>query len=201
MLDLSRTWRPEPDWAQARLAGPGITIRAVTSLTQRLVSGDISRFLAQYGLGGDVGGLGVASGERYAVRLARDRMLVIGLAPGECADGWHAAGYAVTSIGSGQRVLEMRGEGVRDLLARAVTVDPDRAGPSAAMPFGGVTCAVYFHEGSQVLRVHVERGLAAYLWEWLECQPLISKEASVQATNQVSKERPALVRAKTGVRQ
>ncbi|MEW9613242.1 sarcosine oxidase subunit gamma family protein [Shinella sp. S4-D37] len=182
MLDLSRTWRPEPDWAEACLAGPGITILAITSLTQRLVSGDLGRFLAQYDLGGDVGGLKVASGERYAVRLARDRMLVVGLATDECADGWHAAGYAVTSIGSGQRVLEMRGEGVRDLLARAVTVDPDHAGPSAAMPFGGVTCAVYCHEGPQALRVHVERGLAASLWEWLECQLLLSREASVQAT-------------------
>ncbi len=179
MHDLSRTWRPEPDWANARLDGPGITIRAVTGLTQRLVSGDIARFLAQYDLGRDVGGFGMAFGDRYAVRLARDRMLVIGLAPGECADGWHAAGYAVTTVGSGQRILEMRGEVVRDLLTRAVTVDPDKASPSAVMPFGGVTCAVYCHEVPQALRVHVERGLAAYLWEWLECQPLLSGEAGV----------------------
>ena len=181
MLDLSGTWRPEPDWAEARLTGPGITIRTVAGLTQRLVSGDLSRFLAQYDLGRDVGGLAVASGERYAVRLTRDRMLVIGLVPDECSDGWHEGGYAVTTVGSGQRVLEMRGEALRDLLARAVTVDPDQAGPSAAMPFGGVTCAVYFHEGPQALRVHVERGLAAYLWEWLECQPLLSGERAFKA--------------------
>lgn len=181
MLDLSRAWRPEPDWAEARLNGPDITIRAITSLTQRLVSGDLGRFLARYDLGGDVGGLAVASGERYAVRLARDRMLAIGLAPGECADGWHEEGYAVTTVGAGQRVLEMRGEGLRNLLGRAVTVDPDRAGPSAAIPFGGVTCAVYFHEGPHALRVHVERGLAAFLWEWLECQPLLSDKQVFKA--------------------
>lgn len=174
MLDNSARWRPEPDWENARLEGRTVAVRAVTGLAQRLVSGDLDRFLARHGLGCNVGALGLASGGRYAVRVARDRLLVVGLPASECADGWHADGYAVTTMGSALRVLDARGEGVRDLLARATTVDPDDPGPCAALRFFGLTCTVYFHGDAQTLRIHVERGLAASLWEWLECQPLLS---------------------------
>lgn len=174
MLDNSRKWRPEPDWARAVLAAPSLSVRAVAGLPQRLVSGDIGGFLARYGLGSDVGALGLASGGRYAVRMARDRLLAVGMTAQECADGWHVEGYGVTTVGAGLRVLEARGPGVRDLIARATTIDPADPGPCAALQFCGMTCSVYFHGDLQTLRIHVDRGLAAYLWEWLECQPLLS---------------------------
>jgi hypothetical protein len=177
MPDISARWRPEPDWPNARLQGPTLDIRAVPSLPQRLVSGDIARFLDRHGLGEGLGALGLASGGRYAVRVARDRLLVVGLAAAECVDGWHAEGYGVSTVGSGLRVLDAQGAGVRDLLARATTVDPDDPGPSAALLFCGLTCTVYFHGDRQTLRVHVDRSLAAYLWEWLEGQPLLAGEA------------------------
>lgn len=173
MLDLSSKWRPEPDWAQARLIGPTVSVRAVTGVTQRLVSGDVGGILARYGLGADVGALGLATGERYAVRVARDRLLVVGVSAAELADGWHDEGYAVSSVGSALALFEARGQGIGALLSRAVTIDPDAPGPCAAMGFGGVTGIVYRHADTSTLRVHVDRGLAAYLWEWLECQPLL----------------------------
>ena len=71
--------------------------------------------------------------------------------------------------------FEASGAGVRDLLARAVTVDPDHPGPCAAMPFGGVMAVVYRHGDAGTLRIHVDRGLASYLWEWFECQPLLAQ--------------------------
>lgn len=178
MPDASARWRPEPDWATARLEGPTLAVRAVAGLTQHLVSGDIDRFLARHGLGAGIGALGLASGGRYALRVARDRLLAVGIPPSECADGWHDDGYGVTAVGSALRVLEARGEGVRDLLARATTIDPDDPGPCAALQFCGLTCTVYFHGDGQTLRVHADRGLAAYLWEWLGCQPLLSGGAA-----------------------
>ncbi|MBZ7926031.1 sarcosine oxidase subunit gamma family protein [Ensifer adhaerens] len=176
MLDNSRKWKPEPDWNSACLTGRAVDVRAVSGLTQHLVSGDIERFRERHGLAKDIGALGLATGERYAVRVARDRLLVVGLQASECAAGWHQDGYGVTALGSAQRVFEARGEGVRDLLARATTIDPDNAGPCAALQFCGLTCSVYFHGDTQALRVHVDRGLAAYLWEWLECQPLFCEK-------------------------
>jgi len=176
MLDNSRKWQPEPDWATASLQGPTIQVRSVVGV-QRLVSGDLDRFRADHAFGEDVGGLGQAVGERYTVRLARDRLLAVGLAATELFDGWHPEGYAVTSVSSAMRILEMRGAGLRDLLARATTIDPDNPGPSASMPFCGITSIVYFHADGPALRVHVDRGLAAYVWAWLECQPPFSAES------------------------
>ncbi|ANH08875.1 sarcosine oxidase subunit gamma family protein [Shinella sp. HZN7] len=173
MLDVSSKWRPEPDWALARLSGPGIAICLVTGLTQRLVSGDVDRFLARYDLGRDVGALGLALGERYAVRVARDRLLVVGISPAELADGWHDEGWAVTTVSAALRVVEARGEGIRDLLARGTALDPDNPGPCAAMSFAGMMATIYRHAEAGTLRIHVDRGLASYLWEWLECQPLL----------------------------
>ncbi|WDZ80701.1 hypothetical protein PWG15_23315 (plasmid) [Ensifer adhaerens] len=180
MLDNSVKWKPEPDWNCARLLGRAIEVRAIPGLTQHLVSGDIDRFRERHGLGEDVGALGLARGARYAVRVGRDRLLAVGLPATECAVGWHDDGYGVTALGSAQRVLEAHGEGVRDLVARATALDPGNPGPCAALQFCGLTCSVYFHGDTQTLRVHVERGLAAYLWEWLECQPLFSSEAAAR---------------------
>ncbi|WPE23258.1 hypothetical protein [Shinella zoogloeoides] len=177
MLDNSRKWRPEPDWADALLVAPSLRIRAVTGLPQHLVSGNIERFLARHGLGTDIGAFGLASGGRYAVRVARDRLLAVGVPASECPAGWHDEGYAVTAVGSALRVLEARGQGVRDLIARTTAVDPDNGGPCAALQFCGLTCSVYFHGDMQTLRIHVDRGLAAYLWEWMERQPLLSSRA------------------------
>jgi sarcosine oxidase gamma subunit len=173
MLDVSAKWRPEPDWTLARLAGPNLTIGTVAGLTQRLVSGDVERFLARHDLGKDIGALGLAVGERYVVRVARDRLLVVGISSGELADGWHDEGWAATTVSAALRVIEAKGDGVRDLLARGTALDPDNAGPCAAMPFAGMMATIYRHADTGSLRIHIDRGLASYLWEWLECQPLL----------------------------
>lgn len=176
MLDTAAKWQTEPDWAHARLAGRPIEVGAVTGVPQRLVSGDIDRFLARHDFGKDVGALGLAFGDRYAVRVARDRLLIIGLPDSDLRDGWHDEGYAVSTVSSALRLFEARGDGVRDLLARATTIDPDNPGPCAAMPFGGVMGTVYRHGDTETLRIHVDRGLAAYLWEWFQWQPLFLQE-------------------------
>ena len=172
MLDTACKWQPEPDWTQARLTGRTIEVGVVTGVKQRLVSGNVERFLNRHDLGGGVGALGFALGERYAMRVARDRLLVIGFPAADLPDGWHDEGYAVSTVSSALRLFEAKGEGVCDLLARATTIDPDSPGPCAAMPFGGVMGAVYRHGDAKTLRIHIDRGLAAYLWEWFECQPL-----------------------------
>ena len=176
MLDIAGKWQAEPDWADARLEGRTLRVSAVSGIVQRLISGDVERFLARHDLGRDVGALGLALGERYAVRIARDRLLVIGLSAAELTDGWHDEGYAISTVSSALRLFEARGEGVRALLGRATTIDPDNPSPCAAMPFGGVMGIVYRHGDGEILRVHIERGLAGYLWEWFECQPLFSQE-------------------------
>jgi hypothetical protein len=57
-------------------------------------------------------------------------------------------------------------------LGRAAVVDSGNPGPSAAVSFAGVTCYFYRHRNLQTLQVHVERGLASYVWSWCETQPI-----------------------------
>ena len=172
MLDLSSKWQPEPDWAHAHLVGSTIAVRTACGITQRLVSGEIGHFLARYDLDSDVGALGLAVGKRYAVRLARDRLLIVGVSAAEVPDGRQEDGFAISTVSSGLHVFEVEGEGSRDLLARATTIDPDNPGPCAALSFAGVMGTVYRHDKYETLRIHVDQGLAPYLWEWFECQPL-----------------------------
>lgn len=51
-------------------------------------------------------------------------------------------------------------------IARGTTLDPSQASASAALSFAGINAVVYRHQDR--LRVHVDRGLAAYLWTWME---------------------------------
>lgn len=177
MVDNASKWQAEPNWSHARIVGHLVEIRSRISLQQRLVSGDIERFLDHYNLGSDVGALGIALGDRYAVRLARDRLLVIGISASELADGWHKGGFAVSTASSALRLFEIEGEGIIDLLRRTTAIDPDNPGPCAALPFCGVPAVVYWHAEPQILRVHLDRGFAAYVWEWLECHPLFLRDS------------------------
>jgi len=69
---------------------------------------------------------------------------------------------------AGLHVFEVEGEGLGRIVARATTLDPAGKSPLAALLFAGVHAVVYRHGTVGRLRVHVDRGLAAYLWEWLE---------------------------------
>ncbi|TIT48473.1 MAG: hypothetical protein E5W75_16060, partial [Mesorhizobium sp.] len=80
--------------------------------------------------------------------------------------GWHAEGFAVTAIGAGLQVFEAEGPALDAFIARGTTLHPRQPSASAALSFAGISAIVYRHDGK--LRIHVDRGLAAYLWTWME---------------------------------
>lgn len=169
MRDLAEKWSEMPRWASHALEAPGLTVRTLTGLSQLLVSGDLDAWNRKAGMQGPgVGALAVAAGDPYAVRLARDRILAIATSPFAIQPGWHDEGFAVTQVNAGLHVFQISGPSLPGLIARAVTVDPANAGPSAALSFAGVAASVYRHQGDDTVRVHVDRGLAGYLWTWLE---------------------------------
>ena len=75
-------------------------------------------------------------------------------------------------------VLEFSGRNVLELVARATTIDPGNPGPCAALQFAGVLGCLYRHGDDQTLRLHFDRGLAAYVWTWLQNQPLFAGSAA-----------------------
>ncbi|BCG76735.1 hypothetical protein [Mesorhizobium sp. 113-3-3] len=167
MRDLAEKWSVAPDWRNATIAVPGLKIGAVTGLHQRLVSGDLAAWAEASGFDGPaVGAFGLAEGNRYSVRLARDRLLAVSTTPIGMATGWFPEGFAVTEISAGLQVFEVEGPALDAFIARGTTLDPRQPSASAALSFAGISAIVYRHQDG--LRVHVDRGLAAYLWTWME---------------------------------
>lgn len=164
MRDLAQSWPRIPDWSGTAYEGRGIHVTTVAGLTQHLVSGNLAPF------GESIGGLGIARGRRAAVRAARDRILAINADPDLVARGWHEEGFAVTDVSAMYHVFEISGAGVWALLREALLIDPGDAGPSAAVMFAGLHAVLYYQGDRETLRLHVERGHAAYLVNWLEAR-------------------------------
>ena len=167
MRDLAEKWSVPPDWRNATIEVPGMKVGAVAGLHQRLVSGDLAAWAEASGFDGPaVGAFGLAEGIRYSVRLARDRLLAVSTTPIGIATGWFSEGFAVTEISAGLQVFEVEGPALDAFIARGTTLDPKQPSASAALSFAGISAIVYRHQDG--LRVHVDRGLAAYLWTWME---------------------------------
>ncbi|AMX96381.1 hypothetical protein EOA22_34200 [Mesorhizobium sp. M7A.F.Ca.US.014.04.1.1] len=167
MRDLAEKWSVAPDWQSAVIKVPGLVVRAVCGLNQLLVSGDLDAWArASSADGNGVGAFGTAQGDRYAARLARDRLLIVSNSPLAIASGWHTDGFAVTAISAGLQMFEAEGTALDAFIARGTTLDPSQASASAALSFADISAVVYRHDAK--LRIHVDRGLAAYLWTWME---------------------------------
>ena len=167
MRDLAEKWSVAPDWRNATIEVPGLKIGAVTGLHQRLVSGDLAAWAEASGFDAPaVGAFGLAEGKSYSVRLARDRLLVVSTTPIGIATGWFREGFAATEISAGLQVFKVEGPALDAFIARGTTLDPRQPSASAALSFAGISAIVYRHQDG--LRVHVDRGLAAYLWTWME---------------------------------
>jgi sarcosine oxidase gamma subunit len=169
MRNLAEKWPAAPDFATAALNKDGVTVRTLGGLNQLLISGDLAAWSKASGLAGEgVGAGAIASGDKYLVRIARDRLLAVGEQPFPIASGWHAAGFAVTVTDAGLHVFEIEGPDLDRLIARGTALYPEAASPSASILFAGVGVLFYRFGNPDRARLHVDRGLAPYLWEWLE---------------------------------
>jgi sarcosine oxidase gamma subunit len=169
MHDLGQYWPPIADWDKVRIARHGLTVRPVPGLSRHLVSGALSAFAGLAGLDGEgVGALGLAMGQRYMVRLARDRLLAVGLAGELAASGWHEAGFAVTDVSAAFQAFEIEGALPSGLLAEATAIDPAHPGPSAAVVFAGMPVILHAHGAADRLLLHIEQSQANALWSWLK---------------------------------
>jgi sarcosine oxidase, subunit gamma len=169
MRDLAQKWSPMPDWTSAAIAEPGLAIRSLAGFSQYLVSGNLAAWTKASGMEVQaVGALTTATGARYALGIARGRVLAVSEAPFGIEPGWHSQGFAVSACDAGLHMFEIEGERLAELWARATTLDAKGSTPSAAVRFAGVNVFCCRHGHGDRLRIHVDRGLAPYLWKWLE---------------------------------
>ncbi len=169
MRDLAQKWSPMPGWPAAVIAAPGLAIRSLAGFSQCLVSGDFAAWTKASGMAVEpIGALSTAYGPRYALTIARDRVLAVSETPFDVAPGWHDEGFAVSACDAGLHMFEIEGEGLAGLWARATTLDANGSTRSAAVLFAGINVLCCRHGHGNRLRIHVDRGLAPYLWKWLE---------------------------------
>jgi hypothetical protein len=134
-----------------------------------LVSGDIGAWSRANGIVGAPANVSsIITGDRYTVRLARDRILAVSAEPFGIEPGWHAQGFAVSAVDAGLHVFEIDGPRMQDVLTRATTLDPNGDTASASLFFAGLNAVMYRYGSARCVRVHVDRALAPYLWQWLE---------------------------------
>lgn len=165
--DPMAKWTPTPDWATVRLERSGWSAAPVAGLFQTLLSGDLAAALARLDPApASVGFWAIASPERAAIRIGRDRALLVGASPLGLATGWRA-GYAASEASDAYAVLQLAGADLRALVAEATAADPEAGSPSAAILFAGVPALLYRVAEAQA-RLHVEAPLAPYVWRWLE---------------------------------
>lgn len=162
MLDRSTFWTASG--AFPALQGEGLSVSLVPSLPQVMVSGDFAGFCRREALPEPVGLLGETTGARYSLRLARNRMLAVGVDCDHAGAGWQE-NAAITPMTGALAVLEIAGPRQMELFSRGSAIDPRSRSASAALQFAGVTVSLYRHEAT--LRLHIDRGLIAYLQSWL----------------------------------
>ena len=163
MLDRAAIWPPAPA-PGTELNGEGLTVRLLPAVPQLMISGDLAAFCAGHDVPAPVGLLGQVDGTRHALRLARNRMLAVGLTADHAAAGWQD-GIATTPMTGALAVLHICGANAMEVFSRASAIDPRAPGPCAALLFAGQTAALC--RDPQGLRLHIDRGLAAYMLDWV----------------------------------
>jgi heterotetrameric sarcosine oxidase gamma subunit len=164
MLDRGLFWSPVPDWPHASVRHDGLSIATVAPQAAWLVSGNLAAFLDRRGVR-----LGDA-GDRYALRLAPDRLLFVSI-DGDALDvtfGWSEDGCAVTDVSDGYVLLDITGPAAPELIRLGALHDFEARSDtaSASMLFAGQR--VILARIQQGWRLHVERPHAAAIWQWLQ---------------------------------
>lgn len=162
MLDRGLFWSPVPDWAHANIRHEGLNVTVAAAQAAWLVSGDLAAFLARHSVG-----FGEA-GDRYALRLAPDRLLFVSMdGVDDVTFGW-SDGCAVTDVSDGHVLLDITGPAAAELMRLGALHDFEARSEtaSAAMLFAGKR--VILARIANGWRLHVERPDAAAIWQWLQ---------------------------------
>ena len=133
----------ETNWASARraegplVARPGFSATARTGLGQTLISGDLDAALQALAPGAPLLGLHAQAPEGgHALRIARDRALLVTPAPLGAADGWRD-GFCATAVDDAWIPLDVEGPEAPLVLMQGTAADLAAVSPSAALLFAG----------------------------------------------------------------
>jgi hypothetical protein len=167
--DSAAKWTPSPDWSQAAIDRNGWSARPVPALSQVLISGDVATALAAHApQAAEVGMWGMAASDPIAVRIARDRCLLVSSDSLDMPFGWRD-GWAASPAGSAWFAAELAGSALAAVMREGTAVNLDGGSRSASLLFAGVPALLY-RTAEDRARLHVETGFGPYLWRWLEAR-------------------------------
>ena len=168
MPDPMAKWTPSPAWTAAQIVRADWSAKPILGLSMALVAGNIAAATSALAPNlSRVGAWQMVSASDHVLRIARDKALVVTLAPIPFETGWNAAGFSVTDASTAYGVIEIAGEALADIIAEATAVDIDSGSRSASLLFAGVVCLVV-RTAPNVARVYLEAGHMTYIWRWLE---------------------------------
>jgi hypothetical protein len=165
--DPMAKWTPSPDWSAARLARPEWQAAPVAGLYQTLLTGDLAAAFAALDPRPESVGLWQIARAPAAIRIARDRALLISSQAPAIEWGWRDEGWAATDASDAYSVFSLAGPALRAIVAEATSAEVEAGSRSAAIQFAGVAALLY-RTAEDEAWLHVETGFAPYVWRWLE---------------------------------
>jgi hypothetical protein len=162
----------EMNWPPARRAEGAVIdrarlqARAVHGRGHTLVSGDLEAAIFALAPGAPVLGLyALAPAGPHALRIARDRALVVTPSPIGAAEGWRD-GFSATTVDDGWAAIDVAGLDAPLALAQGTSTDLAGGSPSAAVRFAGLRCLLARTDAG--FRLHVEAPWLEALLVWLD---------------------------------
>ena len=131
--DPMAKWTPVPDWSAARLTRPGWNAAWLGGLFQTLMSGDLDAAFARLAPKPASIGLWRIARAPAAIRIGRDRALLVSSRAIAMDWGWREGGWAATDASDAYSVLSLAGPALRSIIAEATSADIDASSPSAAI--------------------------------------------------------------------
>ncbi|MGI3187404.1 hypothetical protein [Nioella aestuarii] len=153
---------PEPG---QEAAYPDLMLACAAPGGALMISGDLEAAIAALVPGAPAVGCGGAAPDGpHAIRIARDRMLLVTDAPLDVSPGWQD-GYAISLADDLYTTITLTGSRCDDIAAACTATPLDGRSPSATTIFGGV--GAHITRQGDTLIIRVQRPDAAALWSLL----------------------------------
>jgi hypothetical protein len=160
-------WRPVRPSSGLLINTPRLQAQALSGLGQTLISGDLDAALAALATGAPMLGLYAAAPDgAHALRIARDRVLLVTPSPIEAAGSW-SDGWCATSLDDAFAAINVSGADAPLALAQGTSADLAANSRSAAVRFAAL-CDLLLVRTSTGFRIHIEAPRVETLLTWLE---------------------------------
>ena len=106
----------------------------------------------------------IVVGPSYAVRLSRDRVMLVNAL--SLTEGWDHRGFGISRSESAGIVVEVRGKKLSSFLSRGAEISPGNQSASATRLFAGFAVVLYRFLQDDQIRIHISRPLAPAFFTW-----------------------------------